>query len=184
MFSLNFRKLVGFLLSLLIGIFIYQVVLPENLYSEDLFLDNFETYPTILIQQTIDDSQTINQSIFDQAIRNYQQENFEVAALDFEKLQEGQENDIFFQFYEGVSQLGAYRNGDAIQIFYKLLSRSDHLLVEQSRWYLALTYLQYDDWASTKRELKKIQPDAYKYKEAQKLFKRINAIQKKKSTVE
>jgi len=177
-FSLNFRKLAAVAAAVLLGILVYQIVLPENLNSKELFADNFETYPMILNQRTLDDTQTINKSIFNQTISDYQQGNFEAAEVGFNKLKEGQENEIAYQFYEGLSQLGAGNSGDAIMSFQNLLNKKDHLFIEQSRWYLVLSYLQNDDLVNTKKVLKEIMPGAYKYDEAQKIIKTINAIQK------
>jgi len=75
-----------------------------------------------------------------------------------------------YAFYAGVAALLDGQAAVAIPFFKNLLAEPNHLFIEQSRWYLALSYLQEGDSASAKTILGEIGEDDFKGVEAKEVL--------------
>jgi hypothetical protein len=146
--------LVGFTL-LTSPLIIYMSSHQQN-KTEKLFVTNFAPYMNITTQRGGDDSQ--QRSILQNAAMHfYNNREFTNAIVNFEELFKSQANpDSLVLFYYGISCLGAQQHQKAIDVFTKLSSKKNYILYEQSKWYLALSYLKTHDKVSTSRILKEV----------------------------
>jgi hypothetical protein len=124
--------------------------------TDKLFYTNFTPYMNITTQRGGDDSQ--QRSVLQNAAMHfYNNRDYNKAIVNFEELFKSQNSpDSLIQFYYGISCLGAQQNQKAIEVFTKLSSVKKYLFYDQSKWYLALAYLQIRDKESTIRTLKEI----------------------------
>ena len=72
-------------------------------------------------------------------------------ATAFQQLSQNDPNDISYQFYLAVAQLGAKENDASITLFQKIIATENHPFKEQSQWYLALAFLQNNNIESAKK---------------------------------
>jgi predicted Zn-dependent protease len=101
-----------------------------------------------------------------QAIIAYENKNYKETSSAFQELQSNSPDLIALRFYTGLSELGEGNSDIATNIFKEILDTPDHLFVEQSRWYLALAYLQKGDRNAANLELTKIKKGQFKHDEA------------------
>ena len=146
--------LIGFTL-LTSPLIIYMSSHQQN-KTEKLFVTNFAPYMNITTQRGGDDSQ--QRSILQNAAMHfYNNREYPNAIVNFEELFKSQANpDSLVLFYYGISCLGAQQHQKAIDVFTKLSSKKNYILYEQSKWYLALSYLKTHDKVSTSRILKEV----------------------------
>ena len=166
-FSIRVKKMAALAATILLLViasypFIFQGVDNSN---EALFADNFEPYKMILNQRSISDNDA-ETALLNEAIIAYDNKNYKEASTAFQELQSNNIDLIALRFYTGLSELGEGNSDNSINIFKEILDTPDHLFVEQSRWYLALAYLQKGDRDAAKLELDKIKKGQFKHKEA------------------
>jgi hypothetical protein len=146
--------IIGFVL-LTSPLIIYVTTHQQN-KTEKLFVTNFAPYMNISTQRGGDDVQ--QRSILQNAAMHfYNNREFTKAIVNFEELFKSQDKpDSLIQFYYGISCLGAQQNQKAIEVFTKLTSNKNYIMYDQSKWYLALSYLKARDHETTIRILKDI----------------------------
>lgn len=169
---LTLRHLAAIAASILLLFICYQLITLQSTSIDTLFADNYQPYPMVLNQRSSAVDSIIGPPL-DQAIRAYQGQNFAEAAAAFKTLEEQQPENIAFRFYQALSELSSNNPDQAITILSELLESPDHLFAEQSRWYLALAYLQKGDREAATAQLQAILPGGYKYSEAQVLLRRV-----------
>jgi len=155
----------------------YQIFMPgSTVTNQTLFADNFEPYKMVLTQRSLvpnPETAYLKESI-SEAIAAYEDEDYAKASSLFQMLEEkSPHTKLTYSFYAAITELALDHPQKAIPVFKKIIEEDDSLLVEQSQWYLGLAYLQSKDVESAKNTLKSIAPNAYKYKEAQKIVKAI-----------
>jgi hypothetical protein len=124
--------------------------------TEQLFVTNFSPYMNVTTQRGGDDSQQRG-ILQNAAMHFYNNRDFNKAIVNFEELFKSQNSpDSLVLFYYGISCLGAQQNQKAIEVFTKLSSKKSYLFYEQSKWYLALSYLKTHDKVSTSRILNEV----------------------------
>jgi lipopolysaccharide biosynthesis regulator YciM len=124
--------------------------------TDKLFFTNFSPYMNITTQRGSDDSQQ-RSTLQNAAMHFYNNRDYNKAIVNFEELFKSQNSpDSLVQFYYGISCLGAQHNQKAVEVFSKLSSKKNYLFYDQSKWYLALSYLQNHDKEATIRTLKEI----------------------------
>ncbi len=165
--SLRKYKWMGLAASIAALIICFQYFGNMNPSNPELFASNFEAYEMVLNQRSGDNAKLLNQ-----AILKYETRNFDQAAIDFSNLQKEEEN-ISYQFYEAIALLGSNKAKEAKIIFNEILEEKNHLLSEQTEWYLALAHLQLDDPDSAKSLLNSFPKSHYKYSAAQDLIKSL-----------
>jgi tetratricopeptide (TPR) repeat protein len=111
----------------------------------------------------------------------YDQQQYGEAFRLFLDLLKERPQEHFYTFYAGSSALAAGRPLEAVPFFQQLIEQSDHLLVEQSQWYLAMSYLKAADTDISQltkavKLLEKFQPHHYKYAEAKALLVEIQSL--------
>jgi len=146
--------LIGF--TILTSPLIIYVTSHQQNKSDKLFVTNFAPYMNITTQRGGDDSQ--QRSVLQNAAMHfYNNREFTNAIVNFEELFKSQDQpDSLVLFYYGISCLGAQQHQKAIDVFTKLSSKKNYILYEQSKWYLALSYLKTHDKVSTSRILKEV----------------------------
>lgn len=170
--NFNFRRILTIAAAVTLLIIGYQWFSNSNLSSEELYAANFETYPMLLNQRSVDKNVT-NLESYNNAITNYTTGQNQEALAAFEKLIITQPDNITYQFYQANLLLSEEKAAEAIPIFQKILSGNYPLFEEQARWYLALALLQNNEKENAKALLEKIQPEQYKAKEANKILKQL-----------
>jgi len=159
--------------SILLFALAYQLfTAPKNDTNSQLFADNFQPYQMVLSQrnETTDSPRDI---LLNNSILAYQQKNYQEAVIGFQKLNELDNNNTAYPFYLGLSELALENSDEAIKVLGQVLEKNHHLFMEQSRWYLALAYLQKGEMESAISQLELIPSENYKYTESQKLLKSI-----------
>ncbi len=173
--SFPFRKIAALAAAVLALVLAYQFLSPKNTSSEALFADNFEPYKMILNQRSLIPNPETEwmASEVKKAVAAYQAKDYAEASTLFQALSKETPDADAFQIYAANSELSLGHSDEAIVILNKLVEKAPPLLIEQSRWYLALAHLQKEDYASAKSQLQQIQSDGFKYKEAQKILRDI-----------
>jgi tetratricopeptide repeat protein len=168
-FSLSIRRIAAFAAVAMVLIIAFQVFGPKtNLSNEALFADNFEPYKMILNQRS-GASDPLTDSM-NAAVGAYERKEFETASRLFQGLEEKTPDNGAYRLYIANAELSLGNTEIAIKLLEQLVKDASPLFIEQSRWYLALAYLQKGDMDSTKKELQQIKSGAFNYKEAQKLL--------------
>lgn len=165
--SIRKYKWIGLAASIAALAICFQYFGNVNPSNTDLFASNFEAYEMVLNQRSGDSASLLNQ-----AILQYETGDFDQAAKDFSSLQKEEEN-LSYQFYEAIALLGSNKTKEAKHLFNSILKEDNHLLTEQSEWYLALTHIQLNEIVNAKALLNTFSNTHYKYSEAQELIKNL-----------
>ena len=171
--KINFRRVIAIAATVLLLIMAYQFffVGGGQRSNDQLFADNFQPYQMLLSQRDIS-KEDIN-TLLEKAISTYTKGDFQNASLAFQQLAENDPEDISYSFYQAVSELGAKNSDEAIALFNGILAAGEHSFVEQSRWYLALAYMQKGDTMKAEKVLKEIRSGQFKYAEAKQLLEKL-----------
>ena len=168
----NFRRVASVAAAILLLFFAYQFFSKENISNEYLFADNFEPYQMVLNQRSGTD-ESANQIILNEAIKAYENKDFEKAVYSFQNLSNQEPSIIAYPFYKALAHMGAKNPAVAIPILTKIVDTPDHLFKEQSRWYLALANLQDGDRIAALKQFQMIQEGQFKFNEAKKILESI-----------
>lgn len=170
----NFKKSMAIAASIAIlifaGNFLYQNLASPN--QEQLFANNFEPYQMILSQRSTGDSPE-STALLNTAISQYAQGKFEESSIAFRQLQINDEGNLSFQFYEAMSLLSANNATDAISKFENILATPNSPFLEQTRWYLALSYLKAGNKEKAISLLADIKESEFKFQEKLLLIKAL-----------
>ena len=171
--TINFRRIIAIAATVLLLVMTYQFFFSGggSMSNEQLFADNFQPYQMLLSQRGISEGE--KDLVLENAVLAYSKGNYQSAASSFQQLSQNDPNDISFQFYLAVAQLGAKENDASISLFQNIISTEGHPFKEQSQWYLALAFLQNNNMESAKKSLDEIQSGQFKYKEAQQILKQL-----------
>jgi hypothetical protein len=146
--------LIGF--AILTSPLIIYVSTHQQNKTEKLFVTNFAPYMNLTTQRGGDDSQ--QRSVLQNAAMHfYNNREYTKAIVNFEEMFKSQTKpDSLVLFYYGISCLGAQQHQKAIEVFTKLSSDKNYIMYQQSKWYLALSYLKTHDKVTTSRILKEV----------------------------
>jgi len=165
--NFNFRRVLSIAAAVALLFIGYHWFLNNNFSSQEIYASNFEPYVMVFDQRSANPSEV---STLDQAIAQYHNKDFGTSADTFEKLLAEDRENMIYIFYVANARLANQETDKAIALFKKIIKANDLSFVEQSRWYLALAYLQKDDKEHAKLWLEKIQEGQFKYKEAEGIF--------------
>ena len=154
------RKLIGLAAMLVMGIG-FVMWLNTN-PREGQVADQFDVYPMLLNQRSLADTAEFSR-LLTKAIQGYNKRDFNKAAEDFKRLSELQEEAITYQFYEAVCRLGNDEYTRAINLFEKLVTKENHLLQQQARWYLGVAYHNSGKTEEAINIFQQIKPGEYNY---------------------
>ncbi|MDF9794976.1 tetratricopeptide (TPR) repeat protein [Catalinimonas alkaloidigena] len=129
--------------------------------SQELFADNFSPYPALAYAP--DRSDTLTESLKEQAYRAYSNENYSQAVSFFEQMI-AEENDTLTWFYLGNAYLENDEPPKAINALNKFLEY-DTELKTQAQWYLGLAYLSAGDTEKAKGVLDQLSKSNTSYAE-------------------
>ena len=150
---------------LAVGVFAWL----DSRQTGNAFDQNFEPYAMVLTQRAQTDTAATARMITT-AVQAYQTGEYKDAAGWFGLLADSEPEAVTYAFYEGVSELAAGNSADAITIFRDVLDKPEHLLMEQSRWYLGLALWKNGDVEESRAVFGQIQSGQYKYTEAQEIL--------------
>ena len=141
------RRLLGIAASLLVllaSIFLIWKMQPGPLSGEELYVQNFETYP---LNQSINRSGEEGPSKFKSGVTQYQAENFVLAAQAFQELAIANDQDMVLAFCLANTYLNLNppKFDSAEQQFQKIIEDGASIYVPKAQWYLALILLQKED---------------------------------------
>lgn len=142
----------------------------ETVSTEELFAENFEPYPNIIIP-TVRGSQTTDSSMLAQAYRAYDLQDYNRTIKIFENISPKDEDILL---YLGNSYLAKGSPEKAIPVFEKMTKDFD-TFDEQAEWYLSLSYLANKNEIKAKSLLKTIIDKGGSYKtKAEKVMQKLN----------
>jgi len=167
MVKFNFRKILSTAAAVALLLIAYHWFFNNNLSNQELYASNFEPYVMVLDQRSANASEA---APLDEAIALYHNKDFGTSADTFEKLLAEDRENMIYTFYVANARLANQETDQAIALFNKIIKANDLSFVEQSRWYLALAYLQKEDKENAKSFLEKIQEGQFKYKAAQEIL--------------
>ena len=108
-----------------------------------------------------------NDATPNRALTAYQNGDYPTAYTLLNELVGAEPDNALYQFLRGQSALATEQLDVARRDFAILEARDDHLFVEQSRWYLALTVYRMGDEGEARRVLARIPAGNYRWEEAQ-----------------
>ncbi len=133
--------------------------------GRDVFAENFEPYTMIFTERAAGDT-AVSALLLSRAVSQYNTGDMQAAAVTFEELRTAGMNGLTIQFYQAVALLGSGQPDRAANLFAGLLEKDDHLLREQSRWYLGLALWQLGDRDEAMKIFQSINPGEYNYDRA------------------
>lgn len=108
---------------------------------QNLFETNYKPYQAFTSVTRSDDENTVN---YNQAIVNYRQGNYELAAIEFELLMKSDTFNVAPYFFAGLSQIELGNYSKAIELLDEVVKKNRDFSTE-AQWYLGLTYLKTGD---------------------------------------
>ncbi len=112
-----------------------------------------------------------------EALRNYQQKNYEQAILLFNDVLITDPNNSAIRFYTGISFIETEKFTDAIRCFQEIIRNNHSLYVEPAEWHLGLSYLRNGDEDLAVAQFKKVAADDISYynSKATKILEQMNS---------
>lgn len=151
------RRIMGLAAAVLVLAACWFVFNPSQNQTEQLA---FVPYDMVLNSRAKADT-SLRSTLLTAAIHAYEKEDYHEAANSFAKLHASEPSNRLLYFYQGVSALGAKQYKKASTIFEELLDQEDHLLTEQARFYLALTYSLSQEHNKADELFKQIKPGEF-----------------------
>lgn len=164
--NLNFRRFTAIAASLLLFVLLRQFIPMMNApNSTQLFSENYEPYRMVLTERSNIELQNDNDLKINEAVNLYQSKQYPKAALAFEELHSNNPSNEAFQLYAAISNISSQQSEKAIQQLEKLIKNAGPLYIQQTRWYLAMAYLQADRQEKAKTVFDEIKEGDWKFKE-------------------
>ncbi len=159
------KWLVAASILLVVGL-TYFFTVDHSVSTQELFVINFEPYRNVVHPLTRGEDATDTKT---EAFSAYQTKDYETAQFLFTELYTDTQ-EPYYLFYRANALIELNRAEEAVPLLQEHLDTEDSL-VKNSRWYLAMAYLQLDDTDNAKRMLREVvRNGAYKAEEAQKLL--------------
>ena len=118
---------------------------------EDLYNDNFQTYPNTVYNLTRGDT---NESLERDAFAAYEAGDFQRALDNFDKIP-AIDQKSYFDFYKAQSLLKLGDTSSAVALLKKIVGSGAEFEAE-AQWYLALSYLKAKDEKNAKSALQRL----------------------------
>jgi tetratricopeptide (TPR) repeat protein len=156
---------------LLLISFTYIFIINQRTSANDIYSDYFQPYPNVVNPTTRGGEQV--RDIKEEAYRFYDMEEYEEAAIQFEKiLILNQSDDILLYSANSYLALGKY---DSAIAKLSILRELDSPFKTQSKWYLALSYLGKNDMGNAKKVLEELKGEKNSYsKKAENILKELD----------
>lgn len=128
-----------FLGFLIVGASIYSLFIKQKDYQA-LYAQNFEPYDDVITERGVVNS--AHDTMFYAILTDYyNQGDFDQASILFEKLYNPNKPNDSLLFYYANSCLAIGASAEAIRLFTEMSAYEKSIFYHQSRWYLALAYL-------------------------------------------
>lgn len=98
-----------------------------------------------------------------EALRNYQQKNYEQAILLFNDILITDPNNSAIRFYTGISFIETEKFAEAISCFQEIIKNNHSLYVEPAEWHLGLSYLRNGEEEMATAQFKKVAANDISY---------------------
>ncbi len=142
----------------------------SNVDTQKLFTDNFEPIEMVLPDRDLTDKSK-DTPLYNQARSEYAGGEYAAASESFAKLSEDEPRSLAYLYFHGMSLLASDQAKLSIPVFEKLLAAPRvSLVIQQSRWFLAMAYLKTNNTAKAKEMLQSIEEGQYNYAEAKTLL--------------
>ncbi|SEA35857.1 tetratricopeptide repeat protein [Psychroflexus halocasei] len=151
---------VAAMILILVGIYAYQE------FSTPVYSD-YNQYPTVSFQSRGEESESLREA--EEAFNSHQ---FAEAATHFEVLVKGNDN-VEYKLYWAISLVETDQFEKADQLYLDIL-KSESVFVHEALWFGALSKLKQEDNKAASQLLSQIPEESDRYKEAQKLYKKLN----------
>ena len=111
----------------------------------------------------------------DEAMTKYRERDFNSALVLFNEILDKDPDNIYIRYYTGLASIETNQNVKAVNEFKYIINQKNNLFVENSEWYLALSYLKNNQVNESKDLLNKIINNSSNRhnKEASQILKRI-----------
>lgn len=140
----------------------------------DLFEDYFTPYPsTHAFRSTQEENQIEGASNLEKALRYYSEEDFGSAVLSFQRVQTDSmtAGDIFY-FANALLAVNEFEQAEPK--LESIVDNRENPFWQQTKWYLAITYLKLEKLEKIQSLLDLINVGEYRYEEAQEIIKSIS----------
>lgn len=146
-----------------------SVISPSS--PQNLFETNYKPYQAFTSVTRSDDNNTVN---YNQAVVNYRQGNYELAAIEFELLMKSDTFNVAPYFFAGLSQIELGNYNKAIELLNEVVKKNRDFSTE-ARWYLGLTYLKTGDTLKSINYFTDLKENSNYYKsQAETVLKKLN----------
>lgn len=155
--------------SLVLIFVVRSLLIPSN--PENLYETNYKPYEAFTsITRGADDDLT---NRYNQAIVNYRQGNYELAAMEFEMIMKSDTFSSAPRFFAGLAQIELGDYAKAINLLNNVVQNNADYATE-AKWYLGLTYIKTGDNNKAIQYFKDLsQTPGYYQREAKKLVKKL-----------
>lgn len=138
-----------------------------------LFEDYFKPYPSsYAFRSTLEENGTEVASNLEQALRYYSEDDFGSAVLYFQKIQtDSMTASEIFYFANTLLAVNEFEQAEAK--LGSIVDNKENPFWQQTKWYLAITYLKLERLEKTQGMLNLINVGEYRYEEAQEIIRKI-----------
>jgi predicted Zn-dependent protease len=136
----------------------------------------YEKYYTVYRSDLLHRASQQGETLFSQAILDYEQGNLAKASIGFDSLILRDPGNQLVVFYRGLASLGNGDTDDAIRLFSTIPDSLNDPFNEHRRWYLSLALLAAEDIAGASEILKQIsESKGYYAKKADRILRRLGS---------
>jgi tetratricopeptide (TPR) repeat protein len=141
----------------------------KNLTSDEIINLYYKAYDFPTTQRS---GQSETNTDFTRALEFYNIQEFEKAAILFNKVLESNPGDMKSVFLGGISNMGEKKYPEAKQSFVTVIHDNNNYFVEDAKWYLALCYVRTDEKEKALLQLESIRKEGGIYsKKAKKIIR-------------
>ncbi len=169
----NIRRLVISVLAIAASILLIIFVwMDRGVNTEQLFADNYSTYPNYV--SNVERSNPQVENLYATAFQQYEKGEYPRAIQDFEAILVIDKEDTVVEFYLGLAYLENKELDKALEHLNIAKKATTHRFSDPALWYAALTQLQLNKVAAAKSDLENLinKEGSYQQK-AQELLKQL-----------
>jgi TolA-binding protein len=142
-----------------------------NELLDSIFYKYFNVYESLSVARS-----SKKESIYDLAIKAYNEENYSKAVKLFKKILKDSQKNPSVLFYCGISLLELGKHNEAKNKFMKIIKLSDNPFIEKAEWYLGLSYLKGYNVDKAIKVFEGIDKDNSDYRTARNILKKLKDI--------
>jgi tetratricopeptide (TPR) repeat protein len=112
------------------------------------------------------------------AIKYYEEGNYQLALVYFEKILESDSTQTGLNLYSGIFQMELKKYEDARKSFNKIIHNHYVLYIEQAEWYLAFCYLMTNNTQKAREQFAQIEKrKGYYWKQSRRILRKLESGQ-------